>query len=55
MGSGGGVKEKRRQVKDEIATAIFLPALIVGFIIIPLFYYSIRRALSPRASSVPWS
>lgn len=40
-------KEKRRQVKDEIATAIFLPALIVGFIIIPLFYYSIRRALSP--------
>ncbi|MPS94217.1 sensor histidine kinase [Comamonas sp.] len=40
-------KEKRRQVKDEIATAIFLPALIVGFFIIPLFYYSIRRALSP--------
>ena len=40
-------KEKRRQVKDEIATAIFLPALLAGFLIIPLFYYSIRRALSP--------
>lgn len=40
-------KEKRRQVKDEIATAIFLPALIAGFFVIPLFYYSIRSALSP--------
>lgn len=40
-------KEKRRQVKNEIATAIFLPALIAGFFIIPLFYYAIRGALSP--------
>lgn len=40
-------KLKRRQVKEEIATAIFLPAALAGFIIIPLFYYSIRAALSP--------
>ena len=40
-------KEKRRQVKNEIASAIFLPALLAGFVIIPLFYYSIRSALSP--------
>lgn len=40
-------KQKRRQVKDEIATAIFLPSALAGFIIIPLFYYSIRAALSP--------
>ena len=40
-------KQKRRQVKDEIATAIFLPAALAGFIIIPLFYYSIQAALSP--------
>ncbi|GGH58574.1 two-component system sensor kinase [Comamonas phosphati] len=40
-------KQKRRQVKEEIATAIFLPAALAGFIIIPLFYYSIQAALSP--------
>lgn len=40
-------KAKRRQVKDEIATAIFLPAALAGFIIIPLFYYSMQFALSP--------
>ena len=40
-------KVKRGQVKDEIATAIFLPAALAGFIIIPLFYYFIRLGLSP--------
>lgn len=40
-------KTKRTQVRNQIATAIFLPAALAGFFIIPLFYYSIRLALSP--------
>jgi two-component system sensor histidine kinase TctE len=40
-------KTKRRQVRDQIALAIFLPAAIAGFFVVPLFYYSIRFALSP--------
>lgn len=40
-------KIKRRQVTDEIAAAIFLPAGLAGFVIIPLLYYGIRRGLAP--------
>ena len=40
-------EEKRHHVKDEIAIAIFFPAAIAGFIIIPLFYYGIRLGLLP--------
>ncbi|MFT3812049.1 MAG: sensor histidine kinase [Acidovorax sp.] len=40
-------KTKRQQVTNEIALAIFLPAGIAGFIIIPLLYYGIRRGLAP--------
>lgn len=40
-------KTKRRQVTDEIALAIFLPAGLAGFVIIPLLYYGIRRGLAP--------
>lgn len=38
---------KRRQVTNEIAAAIFLPAGLAGFVIIPLLYYGIRRGLAP--------
>lgn len=38
---------KRRQVTNEIAVAIFLPAGLAGFVIIPLLYYGIRRGLAP--------
>lgn len=40
-------EEKRHQVKDQIAMAIFFPAALAGFIIIPLFYYGIRLGLLP--------
>ncbi len=40
-------KTKRRQVKDQIATAIFVPAGLAGFIILPLIYHGIRRGLAP--------
>ncbi|MBS0468021.1 MAG: sensor histidine kinase [Proteobacteria bacterium] len=40
-------KTKRQQVTDEIAAAIFLPAGLAGFVIIPLLYYGIRRGLEP--------
>lgn len=40
-------KVRRQQVKDEIALAIFVPAAITGLIVIPLFYFGIRRGLLP--------
>jgi two-component system sensor histidine kinase TctE len=40
-------KTKRRQVKDQIAMAIFVPAGLAGFIILPLVYHGIRRGLAP--------
>jgi two-component system sensor histidine kinase TctE len=40
-------KTKRQQVTNEIALAIFLPAGLAGFVIIPLLYYGIRRGLAP--------
>lgn len=40
-------KAKRQQVSNEIALAIFLPAGLAGFVIIPLFYYGIRHGLAP--------
>lgn len=38
---------KRAKVTSEIALAIFLPAGLAGFVIIPLLYYGIRYALAP--------
>lgn len=40
-------KAKRQHTKDQIATAIFLPAAIACFIIVPLIYLGIRRGLEP--------
>lgn len=40
-------KTKRQQVTNEIALAIFLPAGLAGFVIVPLLYYGIRRGLAP--------
>lgn len=40
-------KAKRKQVKDEIALAIFVPAALAGLIVVPLFYFGIRRGLQP--------
>lgn len=39
-------KAKRQQVTNEIALAIFLPAGLAGFVIIPLLYYGIRHGLA---------
>jgi len=40
-------KAKRQQTKDQIAMAIFLPAALACFIIVPLVYLGIRRGLEP--------
>ena len=40
-------RTKRQQVSNEIAIAIFLPAGLAGFVIIPLLYYGIRQGLAP--------
>lgn len=37
---------KRQQVTGEIALAIFMPAALAGFAIIPLLYYGIRQGLA---------
>lgn len=40
-------KAKRQQTKNQIAMAIFLPAALACFIIVPLVYLGIRRGLEP--------
>jgi len=40
-------KAAREHVSREIALAIFMPAALVGFVIVPLFYLGIRRGLAP--------
>ncbi|MGJ7579255.1 sensor histidine kinase [Variovorax sp. RHLX14] len=37
----------RNQVSREIALAIFLPAALVGFVIVPLIYLGVRHGLAP--------
>ena len=40
-------KAARRHVSQEIALAIFLPAALAGFVIVPLLFWGVRRGLAP--------
>lgn len=37
----------RQHVSQEIALAIFLPAALAGFVIVPLLFWGVRRGLAP--------
>jgi two-component system sensor histidine kinase TctE len=43
----GEAKAKRDQISHELAAAIFLPAAVVGFLIVPLLFFGIRHGLAP--------
>ncbi len=38
---------KRQQLTEELAKAIFLPAAVLGFVIVPLILVGVRRGLAP--------
>lgn len=48
----GEVESKRDQISRELATAIFLPAAGVGFIIVPLLFLGVRYGLAPARDLV---
>lgn len=43
----GETRVKREQIGHELAAAIFLPAVFVGFVIVPLLFLGIRHGLAP--------
>lgn len=48
----GEAESKRDQISRELATAIFLPAAGVGFIIVPLLFLGVRHGLAPARDLV---
>lgn len=48
----GEAESKRDQISRELATAIFLPAAGVGFIIVPLLFLGVRYGLAPARELV---
>jgi two-component system sensor histidine kinase TctE len=48
----GEAESKRDQISHELATAIFLPAAGVGFIIVPLLFLGVRYGLAPARDLV---
>lgn len=48
----GEAEAKRDQISQELATAIFLPAAGVGFIIVPLIFFGVRYGLAPARDLV---
>lgn len=48
----GEAQTKRDQISSELASAIFLPAAGVGFILVPLLFLGIRRGLAPARELV---
>lgn len=48
----GEAEAKRDQISRELATAIFLPAAGVGFVIVPLLFLGVRYGLAPARDLV---
>jgi two-component system, OmpR family, sensor histidine kinase TctE len=48
----GEAQSKRDLISHELAVAIFLPAAGVGFVLVPLLFFGIRRGLAPAREIV---